>query len=181
MWPLPSRVKLLVGIWFSINFQNRDIQSTWKQLCIVWHCTCHINIISLFLRPRWDATRKLYHNVWCYYFDVIASAFLVHTHKPSRNHRGNKFNITVSNGSPIGPKTFRFHFGETIFRLNSHRNPYIYGRHVDTNGTEHTRFTIKLSWIWLTRSNLVILSQWAREQRMYILILFDTIIELWNY
>jgi len=75
-------------------------------------------------------------------FDAItASAFAVHR----RNYHGNKSDITVPDGSPIEPKTFRFHFGETIFRLNSHWNPYIYGQHVDTSGAEHTRFMIKLS------------------------------------
>lgn len=143
---LVSSIKLLVvGIWFPIREQRYSEYLKTTQ-CVIRHYTCHINIISLFFMTTCDTTRKLY-NVWCYYFDVIASVFLVHMHKPLRNHCGNKFDITVSNGSPIGPKTFRFHFGETIFRLNSHRNPYIYGRHVNTNGIEHTRFTIKLSWI----------------------------------
>lgn len=66
-------------------------------------------------------------------------------HRSLRNHHNNKSDITVPDGSPIEPKTFRFHFGETIFRLNSHWNPYIYGRHVDTSNAEHTRFTITLS------------------------------------
>lgn len=106
--------------------------------------TYRVNINFIILTTEiYYATRQHY-KIWCYYY-VIASAFPAHTHRPPRNHCSNKSDITVPDGSPIEPKTFRFHFGETIFRLNSHWNPYIYGRHVDISSAEHTRFTIKLS------------------------------------
>jgi len=73
---------------------------------------------------------------------------------------------------PIAVKTFWFHFGETVFvfRLNSHREPYIYERHVDTSGTKRARFMIKLG---LVRPESVIVSGTSRKEvnRRCILIL----------
>jgi len=73
---------------------------------------------------------------------------------------------------PIAAKTFWFHFGETVFvfRLNSHREPYIYERHVDTSGTKRARFMIKLG---LVRPESVIVSgtSWKEVNRRCILIL----------
>jgi len=146
---------------------------------VVQRYACSINIISLFLRVRRDATGKLYHNLWCYYRDVIASAFPVYIRiNPPRNHRRNKFDITIPDGSPIGPKTFRFHFGETIFRLNSHRNPYIYGRHVDI-----TRYGTPDLWLnsveygWLGQNRSFCHNEHGLDRKC-ILILFEVIIEL---
>jgi len=60
------------------------------------------------------------------------------------------------------------HFGSTlarsffVFRLNSHREPYIYERHVDTSGTKRARFMVKLG---LVRSESIILGHIAKRSK----------------
>jgi len=73
---------------------------------------------------------------------------------------------------PIEAKTFWFHFGEIVFvfRLNSHREPYIYERHVDTSGMKRARF-IKLG---LVRPASVILSEHNAERSKQE-VCFDTV------